>query len=139
MGRLFLPSAIVLTCLVFLLNTHAYPIMYSLQAPPKAARYYSQNAKGERLYNYKYKQYELFFFSYPQAQPILEEDNVEKIAANGNCWIFTNQEGYEEMLSMNIKPREILNYDHFSMKHAARYILPFTRENTRETMYLLKF
>ena len=61
-GRLLLPSAVAVSCLFVLFNTHTLPYMFSFQAPPKAARYFNQNKnENDSLYNYIYGQYELFF------------------------------------------------------------------------------
>jgi hypothetical protein len=66
--RLLGPSLIAFACLILLLNTHIFPYIFSYQAPPKAARYFTENAgETDKLYNYKYGQYELFFYSEPQA------------------------------------------------------------------------
>ena len=60
--RLVLPSVLAFSVLMFLLNNHVFPYIFSYQAPPKAARYFTENAlETENLYNYKYPQYELFF------------------------------------------------------------------------------
>jgi hypothetical protein len=70
-ARLVLPSAIAFACLAWLLNTDVFPYIFNYQAPPKAARFYTENAKpGEKLYNFHYSQYELFFYSEPMAEQL---------------------------------------------------------------------
>lgn len=138
-AKLILPSIIVSTSLFLLMNTHVLPFMFSFQAPPKAARYFTKNAnKNDKLYNYKYGQYELFFYSEPQAIQVKKGDNLQQIATNGN-WIFTNPEGLNELKKLEAKPDTLIKYRHLYLNRGGRFINPKTREEVLQPMYLLKY
>ena len=137
--RLLLPSIIAFTCLFLLMNKHILPFMFSFQAPPKAARFFNENAdKNDKLYNYKYDQYELFFYSEPQAIQLKGDDNLQEIATNGN-WIFTNPEGLNELKKLEAKPDTLIEYRHLYLNRGGRFINPKTRDDVLQPMYLLKY
>lgn len=138
-AKLIFPSIIAFTCFTFLMNTHILPFMYSFQAPPKAARYFTENAnKNDKLYNYKYGQYELYFYSEPQAIRVKDDDNVEEIAKAGN-WIFTNPEGLTELKKLEAKPDTLIEYKHLYLNYPGRFLNPKTRDKVLQPMYLLKY
>jgi 4-amino-4-deoxy-L-arabinose transferase-like glycosyltransferase len=138
-GKIILPSLIAFTCLTILINTHVFPFMFSFQAPPKAARYFTENANTkDKLYNFKYDQYELFFYSYPQAIQVKEEDNLQEIATEGS-WIFTNPDGLNELRKLDAKPDTLIEYKHLYLNRPAKFLNPKTREETLQAMYLLKY
>ncbi|MDB4582433.1 glycosyltransferase family 39 protein [Draconibacterium sp.] len=138
-AKLILPSVIAITCLTFLLNTHVLPYIFSFQAPPKAARYFTNNAEpGDKLYNYKYDQYELFFYSEPQASQINKNDKLEEIIKTGT-WIFTNPNGLDTLNMMNIKPDTVIEYQHLYLNRPGNFLNPGTREETLQPMYLIKY
>ena len=75
---------------MFLLNTHVFPYIFSYQAPPKAAGYFNENAsETDKLYNYKYGQYELFFYSEPQATQLKTFEDMKKAAETKKNKTFT--------------------------------------------------
>lgn len=137
--RLLAPSSIAIFCLFLLLNIHVYPYIFSFQAPPKAARYFTENAnENEILYNYRYGQYELFFYSNPQAIQLSGED-LKTVAENKGTWIFTDETGYNDIQGINIKPTLVKEYQHFYLNRGGNFILPKNREKFIHTMYLIRF
>ena len=121
------------------MNTHALPYIFSFQAPPIAARYFTENAgKNDKLYNYKYGQYELFFYSEPQAIQVKENDNLKDIAKPGN-WIFTNPEGLIALKNLELKPDTLIEYKHLYLNRPAKFLNPKTRDESLSPMYLLKY
>jgi len=139
-ARLVLPSVIVLVCLFFLLNTNTFPYIFSFQAPPKAARYFTENRKdGEKLYNYKYGQYELYFYSEPQAILLRNEAEMKAIAGKKGSWIFTNTEGFKELQALNFPTDTIIEYQHLYLNRPAKFINPKTREEALHPQYLIKY
>ncbi len=137
--RLLAPSSIIFFCLVLLLSLHVYPYIFSFQAPPKAARYFSENAvKNDKLYNYRYGQYELFFYSEPEAIQLHGYDEMKSVAKNGN-WIFTDEVGYNEIKDLNLSPDSVLHFQHFNLNSGAQFILPSNREKSLHPMYLIHF
>jgi len=138
--RILAPSSIAIICLVFLLNIHVYPYIFSFQAPPKAGRYFTENANsGDKLYNYRYGQYELFFYSEPQALQLSGYDEMKSIAGKKGDWIFTDETGYHDVLSLNHVPAFVKKYQHFNLNRGGEFILPKNREKSLHNMYLIRF
>ncbi len=137
--KLVAPSAIAVISLFFLLNTHIFPYIFSFQAPPKAARYFTENsAENEKLYNYRYTQYELFFYSDPQALQLYSAEEMKVAASKKGNWIFTDKEGLEEILKLDLNP-EIIEYQHLFLNKGAKFILPEKRQSALFPMYLIHF
>lgn len=138
-ARLILPSVVAFTCLALLLNAHILPYTFSFQAPPKAARFYTEHAApNEKLYNFRYGQYELFFYSEPQATQTDTTETADEFALPGN-WIFTDVEGFEELNDLEIKPDTLIEYKHLYLNRPGSFINPKTREESLKPMYLLKY
>jgi 4-amino-4-deoxy-L-arabinose transferase-like glycosyltransferase len=137
--RLILPSVLAFSVLMFLLNTHVFPYIFSYQAPPKAARYFTENAlETEKLYNYKYPQYELFFYSEPQATQLKTIEDMKKAAETKGSWIFTDVDGIKDFEALQLKTDTIIEYRHLYLNRGGRFINPKTRDNVLQPMYLIK-
>ena len=139
MSRLILPTIISFTCFTLLINTHVLPYMFSFQAPPKAARFYNSNAnENEKLYNYNYGQYELFFYSEPQALQIDKTEKPEDFLTKGS-WIFTNPAGLDTLNMLDLKPDTIIEYKHLYLNSPSDFFNPKNRDKALKPMYLLKY
>lgn len=137
--RMIAPSLLAFSGLMILLNTHVFPYMFSFQAPPKAARYFTQHAgKNERLYNYYYGQYELFFYSEPQASQIKTENELKEIASGKGSWIFTDDVGITHFEKLQIAPDTIIEYRHLYLNRGGKFINPKTRDQVLKPMFLIK-
>jgi len=137
--KLILPSLLAFSVLMFLLNTHVFPFIFSHQAPPKAARYYNTHAlEGEILYNYKYGQYELFFYSEPQAVQLKTLEQLKTASSKKGSWIFTDPDGLKDFEKLQVKPDTIIEYSHLYLNRGGRFINPKTRDVVLQPMYLLK-
>jgi hypothetical protein len=133
------PSLLAFSGLMILLNTHVFPYMFSFQAPPKAARYFTEHvAKNERLYNYYYGQYELFFYSEPQAKQIKNENELKEIATRAGSWIFTDDVGITHFEKLQIEPDTIIEYRHLYLNRGGKFINPKTRDQVLKPMFLIK-
>lgn len=137
--KLILPSLIAFTCMTFLMNSHVLPYTFSFQATPKAARYFTENKKeNEKLHNYLYDQYELFFYSEPQANQVHYKDDLTKLATKGN-WIFTTPPGLDTLNMLNIKPDTIIEYKHLYLNRPGKFLNPMTRDESLQPLYLIKY
>lgn len=133
------PTLISFACLILLLNTHVFPYMFSFQAPPKAARYFTLNAgSNEKLYNYKYPQYELFFYSEPQATQLKSKSELQRTSETNGSWIFTDAEGFKDFEALKIETDTIIEYRHLYLNRGGRFINPKTRDKVLQPMYLIK-
>ena len=139
--RLMTPSLVVSFTLMVLLNVHVFPYIFSYQAPPEAARYFTRNAeKGDLLYNFNYFQYELFFYSHPQALQLYDNrEALQMVAGEKGNWIFTNEKGYQVIERLNLKADTIISFRHLDLSRGGRFINPGTRDEVLEQMYLLKY
>ena len=136
---MILPSLLAFSVLMFLLNTHVFRFIFSHQAPPEAARFYNSHAEpGEKLYNYKYPQYELFFYSEPQAEQLKTEDELKTVVAGKGNWIFTNPVGLTEYEKIRVLPDTIIEYKHLYLNRGGKFINPKTRDEVLQPMYLIK-
>jgi hypothetical protein len=121
------------------MNMHVFPYIFSYQAPPKAARYFNENRSStDSLFNYKYGQYELFFYSEPPAVQLYESD-LEKTAGKPGNWIFTDEEGFKEIEKLNISSDTIIEYRHLYLDRGGKFINPATREQVLQPMYLINY
>lgn len=137
--RLLAPSFVAFSCLVFFMNLHVFPYIFSFQAPPSAAKYYSENRNGEDvLYNYHYDQYELFFYSQPEAKQ-LKMSELTKVAGTKGNWIFTDEKGFAQIRELNLKSDTVIAYRHLYLDRGGRFINPKTRDNVLMPMYLIKY
>lgn len=138
--KIMAPSAIGFICLAFLLNTHVFPFIFSFQAPPKAGQYFTENAgENEKLFNYKYGQYELFFYSEPQATQLNNFNEMKEAAGVKGNWIFTDEEGYEEIKKLELSPDTTIIYNHLYLNRGGKFINPKTRKNVLFPMYLIRY
>ncbi len=138
--KIIAPSLIAFTCLAILMNLHVFPYMFSFQAPPKAARYYTEYAnEGEKLFNYHYDEYELFFYSEPQATQLYSFDEMKTVAGKKGNWVFTDEQGYKDIEELNLSPEFIFEYKHLYLNRPAGFISPRTREKVLKPMYLIKY
>ncbi|MCD6355532.1 MAG: hypothetical protein J7L95_08280, partial [Prolixibacteraceae bacterium] len=138
--RLLLPSTIVFACFMFLMNTHIFPYIFSFQAPPKAARYFNEKANNDdKLYNYQYPQFELFFYSNPQAQQLATFDELTAVAGKPGTWIFTDTLGFSQIKNLHLNTDTIIEYQHLYLNRGGRFINPATRQKILKPTYLIKF
>ncbi len=138
-SQLVAPSLITFACLSLVLNTHAFPFIFSHQAPPKAARHFTETASKENnLYNYRYGQYELFFYSEPQATLLKTTTDLKNAVEKPGSWIFTNPDGKFSFDSLRIQPDTIIEYQHLYLNWGGRFINPNTRDKVLQPLYLIK-
>jgi len=140
LAKLILTPAIGFTLLALLLNIHVFPYMFSYQAPPKAARYFNENSEeGDRLHNFNYPQYELFFYSNSPAVQLHDNDMAKSVAGKKGNWIFTDAEGLDILNEFDVSPDTIISYKHLYLNRGGKFINPDTREEVLKPMYLIKY
>jgi hypothetical protein len=90
------------------------------------------------LYNYKYGQYELFFYSEPQATQLKSVIEMKKAAETKGGWIFTDHEGIKDFEALQLITDTIIEYRHLYLNRGGRFINPKTRDKVLQPMYLIK-
>lgn len=138
-GRLLLPSIIGTSAIFLYLNFSLFPLIFGYQAPPKAAKIYNKLAKpGEKLYNYRYEQFELFFYSEPEALRITTEKQLEKAIAEPKTWIFTDETGLNNLEALKCETDTIIKFSHLYLNRGGKLIRPGTREQAFAPLYLVQ-
>ncbi|MDD4755020.1 MAG: glycosyltransferase family 39 protein [Prolixibacteraceae bacterium] len=139
-ARLLLPSGLVFAVIALLFNTHVFPYMFSFQAPPAAARYFNEHSSpDEILYNFNYPQYELFFYSEPQALQLSTPESARTVAGKEGIWLFTDEEGYNMIQNFNVPADTTIVYEHLYLNRGSKFINPRTRDKVLKPMYLIKY
>ena len=138
-SKLILPTVIAFTALGLLMHTHIFPYIYGLQAAPKAAKLYNQEKKeGEKLFNFHYHQYELFFYTKTPAEQVHSIERIKEVAKNGN-WVFTNPIGLDSIKAENCAIDTTITFSHFYLNQGGKFIMPATRHEVFRPLYLIKF
>ena len=134
------PSVVVVVVLIFLLNTHIFPYIFSYQVTSAAAGYVNEHAGPEdKLYDYRHEQFEIFFYSRVDARQLRGFQSVQKVAGKQGNWVFTNSEGFSELQMLPAIPDTVIEYRHLDIKRIPKFINPQTRENALQKMYLIKY
>ncbi len=138
--KLIVPSVIAAFSIMFLMNMHVFPYLFSFQTTGKAARYINENAKkGDKLFEYKHGQYEIFFYSEIEAEQINELEEIKPVAGKNGHWIYTNAEGFADLSNLSAEPDTIIKYRHLDLSRPAKFMNPRTREEALQPMYLVKY
>ncbi|WP_163708656.1 ArnT family glycosyltransferase [Mangrovibacterium lignilyticum] len=139
--KLILPGVLLISSLNIYINANVLPKAFSYQASTRAAILYDVNAEeGEKLYNYLYRQYELFFYPKTETIQLYSMERLKENPPAHNFWIFTNQVGLDSIQN-NAQISIIENHPlkNRGMNSAGlQFILPDTRELSLNTMYLIK-
>src|SRR5690554_1146969 len=134
------PSIIVSVVLLFLLNTHIVPYIFSYQVTSAVAEHVNNNAgNDDTLYDYKHGQYELFFYSKINSVQLYHPAEAQEIAGKKGSWVFTNADGYEELQMLPATPDTVFEYRHLELNRAGRFLNPATRDRALKNMYLIKY
>ncbi len=138
--KLVAPSVIAAFVVMLFLNTHVFPFLFSFQSTGEAARYVNENAgEGDKLFDYKHQQYEIFFYSEIEAKQLSSFNEVKSVAGEEGNWIYTNAEGLSELKNLSAKPDTVIEYRHLDLSRPAKFINPRTRQEALQLMYLVKY
>jgi 4-amino-4-deoxy-L-arabinose transferase-like glycosyltransferase len=81
--------------------------------------------------------YALKFYSNRHVKHIQTPKELAHALDQTNAWFFTDHEGMLEISNSNTNIDTIINYQHFSLRHSARYLFPKKNENTFDRQYLI--
>lgn len=138
-SKLLLPSIIGVSALMLYLNASVFPYIFDYQAPPEAARIYNKLAKeGEGLYNYKYGQYELFFYSEPEAIQVEGWDQLKGIVKTPKSWIFTNDVGLEDLKGLGCQTDTVIPLKHLNLNRGGKFVWPSKRQQALLPYFLVQ-
>ena len=146
-----------------ILNLHIFPEMISLQGAPNAARVINEKIKtDERIFyfnaedfeyrkklsynkdfgsvlaeNHFFLNYELMFYSNNHVLYVLNQTQLDDILKEGKSWIYTNEEGKNQIEESEKDIIEIFSFNDFDLRLPARYINPATRSESLTKVYLI--
>lgn len=110
--RLLMPSMVLIVVLNFFLNFHVAPQIFSDQASVKAAKIFDERAaENDKLYNYNYGSYELFFYSKSPAVWLVNDLAVVELLKEPGNWIFTYGKVVNRIVGDFMEP-EIIPLEH---------------------------
>lgn len=137
--RLVLPGLLLMGGLSTYVNAEALPRAFAYQASTRASRLFNrQAAPTDTIYNYRYPQYEIFFYSRGKS---LQLNSTEHLPARiDQAWVFTDETGKDSLLhAPGIKTIQLEALKNRGMNRAGiGFINPATREQSLETCYLIQ-
>jgi 4-amino-4-deoxy-L-arabinose transferase-like glycosyltransferase len=150
--KLIYPSLFTILGINFLLNTHIYPTLFTYQSGSQMARYARLEAKVDikRLYALEvggdgfYYQSADFYSEWYLAGALKNQAEFEKVARQGTCWIYTNQEGLQALhtfASQNpkLQVRQLKIFPRFHVSTLTpEFINPQTRAKEVKATYLVE-
>lgn len=134
-----LPLVMLMGAMAFYLNFEALPQAFAYQASTRASEIYNREAKdSERLYNYRYGQYEVFFYSKGHAYRLYSANDLKP--EKKKIWIFTDEIGKDSILAKSeLKIIHIDTLMNRGMNRAGiQFLNPATREQSLSPMYLIQ-
>jgi len=81
--------------------------------------------------------YGLKFYSIRPVHHIQTPGELAQALSQTDSWIFTDNDGMLEINNSIINIDTIINYQHFSLRHSARFLFPQKNKNTFDQQYLM--
>ncbi|MCY1720534.1 glycosyltransferase family 39 protein [Prolixibacteraceae bacterium Z1-6] len=134
-------SIISIIAISFAINTHVFPELFHYQSVIAACEVYEKQARdGEMLNTYKSQHRELFFYAKTPGYYLYDSDDLEQCLKNQpGGWIYTNDEGLEEIQQSGTAFQLVQSFKHRSLSgFTAKFINPATRESSLKNMHLVK-
>ncbi len=128
------------TALNIVIFTVMLPSMFDYMAPVQVCKTYNKEAADNCIiYNYNTQNDEICFYSKGESHFLHNKEELSAIVNNTNSWIYTDDEGLEEIKTLNPHLEKIYSYDHNKLSNPnGKFIWPGTRQNALKTRYLLK-
>jgi 4-amino-4-deoxy-L-arabinose transferase-like glycosyltransferase len=137
--KIVLPSAIAIIVLNFLLNFHFYPTLFQFTTSNQAARYVASQ-KGEG--NFRTLNQVLYGLDVYAQHTVPNYSTVDELLKSSNertLWVYTNEQGHQDMINAKIQILEERKMEHFHISTLSMLFLnPKTRSKEIEHKYLLK-
>ncbi len=140
LNQILLQSAISILALNFALNAHLFPQIFTYQSVIPACEVFNQEAKeGEMLNSYKSEHRELFFYAKNPGHFLYDSEDLAKCLTRKNDWIFTDDEGLQEIEKSTAKVELVQSFKHRSLsKLTPGFINPATRAQRLSNMHIVK-
>lgn len=127
---------------LFTINTSMYPSMMKYHTSYDATQVFNREApEGVTLsiYSEGARFWNLFLYSKSPGRYLLTQDDLQNFEPKAGEWIYTSEEGYEEMKQMGIESEVKKLYpQHRSLtRQSLRFLNPKTRASRFGKMYLI--
>lgn len=138
--KIYILPLLSILVLNLILNFYVFPTIFSYQGAIKAANIINEKrVEGEKVHNYIYDHYEMFFYSEESVTQIYSPEELQTVLEQKNSWLFTNQQGLDEIKKTRNVFRELYEIDHKSLTRTGiKFFNPKTRQNTFKKMYLIR-
>lgn len=163
--KIFYSTMSTAIVLGLVLNLAVFPKFLNLQGAPQAARVINKTVKeNEKIFYFnpddiEYKKklsanndfgkvlsedhfflnYELMFYSNKPVFYINDIIQLNQVVKSGYSWIYTNENGKNEILNNKSIKTEILTFDNFDLRKPLKYVNPRTMERSMCKAYLFHF
>lgn len=139
MFRFFYPGMLLSAVFSLMVNAHVAPQIFAGQASVQAAEIYNKQATaGEKIYNYNYESYELFFYAKEPAYKLVNDLGLIERMQQPGTWALTERQVVERIDFPEPAP-EIIPLPHVWVNRLNwEYINPATRSHATDTLFLLR-
>ena len=137
--RFLFPGMLLSAVFSLVVNAHVAPQIFGGQASVQAAEIYNQQAaEGEKIYNYNYESYELFFYAKEPAYKLINDLGLIDRMQQPGAWALTERKVVERIDFAEPVP-EIIPLPHVWVNQLNwEYINPATRPQATDTLFLLR-
>ena len=143
-----LPKQIVMltftiTIMLFTVNVNMLPNMMKFHTSKEAAEIFNEKApEGSTLsmYTSSARLWNLLLYSKSPGTYLIEKEDLEAFTPKPGAWIYTTEEGYNDMLEMGLDMNVVKKFTEHKQLTAqsARFLNPKTRASRFLTMYLVE-
>ncbi|WP_346862170.1 glycosyltransferase family 39 protein [uncultured Draconibacterium sp.] len=133
-------SVISILAIGFAINAHVFPALFNYQSVITACEVFDEMAEeGEMLNTYLSQHRELFFYAKTPGYYLYDsEDLRDCLTKQKGGWIYTNDEGLDEILKSGAEVELVQSFKHRSLSgFTAKFINPATREASLKNMHLV--
>lgn len=133
-------SVVAIIAINFALNTHISKQLFTYQSIIPACNVFNeQAAEGEMLNTYLSEHRELFFYAKTPGHFLYDSNDLQKQLSHSGDWIYTNDEGLEEIHKLGAEIKIVKSFKHRSLsKLSGKFMNPATREQSLKNMHLIK-
>ena len=133
-------SIISIVALNFALNVHLFPEIFKYHSVIPACKVFNDKAANNEMLNmYQCEHRELYFYSKNPGYFLYNSNDLYNCLSRKGDWIFTNNEGLNEIQQTTARVKVIQIFKHRSLsKLTGGFINPKTREEKLSDMYLIK-
>jgi 4-amino-4-deoxy-L-arabinose transferase-like glycosyltransferase len=134
-------SVLSILAIGFAINAHIFPALFAYQSVVPACEVFEEMAgEGEMLNTYQSQHRELFFYAKTPGYYLYDsEDLRECLKKQKGGWIYTNDEGLDEILNSGAEVKLVQSFKHRSLSgFTAKFINPATREASLKNMHLIQ-